>query len=222
MVGGSYALVAFVIGVLAGFQGIYERFRKSSWDACRTLLGVLYLLTRGLFAAIVYGTVSATPFLTDHPFWRALICGAGAEVVLRSKFYVKRIDKGAGNFEDLIRGPLDLLRWYQDLFLTTIEDNKVKPKIRKVQQIVSRWNSFPLMHERFEERILGFKRTLPEVIELKKAVANLNAKYRDDCQKAGGKLDSSLDRNYRYRLCYTIDDSLDEKGLNTIFEEQQS
>lgn len=219
MSGGLYAVVAFLIGLFAGFQGVYERFRKDSWKACLTLLGVSYLLSRGLLAAIVYVTVSATPFLPDHPFLRALICGAGAEIVLRSRVYVKRIDKGAGNFEDLIRGPLDLLRWYQDLFLTTIEDDAVKRKIRQVEQIVSRWNLFPLMHERFEHRILGWNKTLPEVIEVKKAVANLNSKYREDSQRAASKLDSSLDRKYRYQLCYSIEDSLGEKGLDTIFEE---
>ena len=47
----------------------------------------------------------------------ALACGTGTEVVLRSKVYVKQTQTGGGNIEELLRGPFDLLRWYQNFFL---------------------------------------------------------------------------------------------------------
>jgi len=44
-----YGLVAFVIGGLAGYQGVYEKYRRDSTKALTTLPGLFYLLTRAAF-----------------------------------------------------------------------------------------------------------------------------------------------------------------------------
>lgn len=112
-----YSLVAFVIGGLAGFQGVYERYKKDSPKASTTLAGFSYLLTRALFPATLFGGLYAARLIDSKLFVTSLACGTGAELFLRTKIFIKQEQKGPGNIEDLLKGPLDLLRWYQNLFL---------------------------------------------------------------------------------------------------------
>ena len=44
----AYSVVAFVVGALAGFQAIYERYGDESGTSVNTLPGYGYLLSRGL------------------------------------------------------------------------------------------------------------------------------------------------------------------------------
>jgi hypothetical protein len=212
-----YVIIAFLGGVAAGILGIYERFREDSWKVSLTFLGQLYILSRGLLPSAVFVIVSATSLLKDQPLLRAVLCGVCSEAFLRSKFYVKRVAKGAGNFEDLVRGPLDALRWYQDQFLTPIEGNLAKSKIQRVETIVSRWNTFTQMHERFEDRIFAWPQA--KITELKKAVTTLNAQYSEEVQKIGGRIDPAVDEKFRYRLYYMIFEHLGKDAIEVIFHE---
>jgi hypothetical protein len=56
-----YSIVAFVIGGLAGFQGVYERYKKDSPKASTTLPGFFYLLTRATFPAGVFAGLYVSP-----------------------------------------------------------------------------------------------------------------------------------------------------------------
>jgi hypothetical protein len=60
-----------------------------------------------------------------------LACGTGAEVVLRSRVYVKQAQKD-GSPEEFLRGPFDLLRWYQNLFLEAISNPLAESRRRFV------------------------------------------------------------------------------------------
>lgn len=112
-----YSLVAFVIGGLAGFQGVYERYKKDSPKASTTLAGFFYLLSRASFPAGIFSGLYASGSIERNLLVAALACGTGAELFLRSKIFIKQEQRGPGNVEDLLRGPLDLLRWYQNLLL---------------------------------------------------------------------------------------------------------
>jgi hypothetical protein len=50
----AYAFVSFVVGALAGFQAIYDRYRDEFGTAVNTAFGCGYLLSRGLIPAIFF------------------------------------------------------------------------------------------------------------------------------------------------------------------------
>jgi hypothetical protein len=83
-----YCILAFSVGLLAGFQGIYNRYKKDSLDALRTLPGTAYLLSRGFVPAAVFIIAYATGLIQNQlPVW-SLGFGLGAETALRTKFYL--------------------------------------------------------------------------------------------------------------------------------------
>lgn len=117
-----YSLLAFAVGVLAGFQGVYERYQKDSIAGALTFPGIFYLFTRGALPALVFISLYASNLIEDNLWAMSLACGTGAEVVLRLKLYIGEKQTGNGGFEEILRGPFDLLRWYQDRFLEWIAD----------------------------------------------------------------------------------------------------
>ncbi len=79
--------------------------------------GALYVVTRGTASSLLFVGLYA-PHVIDSNLWAwALGCGASAELVLRLKVYVKQMQTVDGGIEELLRGPFDLLRWYENLFL---------------------------------------------------------------------------------------------------------
>ncbi|MEK6325434.1 MAG: hypothetical protein AABN33_27655 [Acidobacteriota bacterium] len=84
-----YSIVAFVIGGLAGFQGVYERYKKDSAKASTTLPGFAYLLTRGIFPAGIFAGFYAAHLIENNLAITALACGTGAELFLRSKIFIE-------------------------------------------------------------------------------------------------------------------------------------
>lgn len=218
----AYALVSFAVGFLAGFQGIYERFRSDSLKAGGTLYGLAFLSSRGAIAALAFETLPSPSFLIGHPLWRALIYGASVEVILRSKFYLKRISAGGGKFDDLVRGPFDLLRVYQDFFLTSIENNFVSETISRAAAASARYQEFPKMWLAFEQNIGAFRQDRQDVVGAKKAATSLMAKYREDLEESESAIDPSSDKKYRYQLCYIVDSFLGKDAIETIFHDGSS
>jgi hypothetical protein len=123
-----YSLVAFVIGGLAGFQGVYERYKKDSPKASTTLPGFLYLLTRAAFPAGIFAGLYGSGLIEGRLLLTSLACGTGAELFLRTKVFIKQEQRAPGNIEDLLKGPLDLLRWYQNLFLEAASTSLAQSK----------------------------------------------------------------------------------------------
>jgi hypothetical protein len=214
-----YVLLAGSVGLLAGFQGVYERFRTESLRAAGSGMGLLYLLSRGAVAAAAFSLVSFyTPLLADHAAWRALACGVGAETILRSKVYVTRIRRSGDNFEDWVKGPLDLLRFYQDFFLTSVENGFTKRRIAHVDSVVKDGTTFLSMCVAFDLKILGWPQTRPDVVEATRAAQLLRTRFGKDAQSAGGIVEATLDRKYRHELCYIVLNNLGEGALDTVFE----
>jgi len=113
-----WTLLAFGIGVLAGFQGIHTRYPLHSFALLAKPPGFLYLLTRGAAPSCVYcGVVAAgrLPFLA--PLF-AMSVGASLEAVLRARVFIRETQKPDGSMDELLFGPFNLLKWYQDFMLT--------------------------------------------------------------------------------------------------------
>ncbi|HTW24551.1 MAG TPA: hypothetical protein VMD78_13185 [Candidatus Baltobacteraceae bacterium] len=183
-------------------------------------MGILYLCSRGLVAVLVYFLVSTyTAVLRDYPAWRAMACGAGAEAILRSKFYVTRIKKGADSFEDVVRGPLDALHFYQEFFLISIENKFTKQRIVRVSDIVKEWPSFLAMWAAFEANILAWPQGRRDVIDTRKAAKLLRERFAREAESSGGVIEATTEKKYRHELCYVVLSNLGEGALDSLFEQ---
>jgi len=109
------------MGALSGYQGIYEKYGRDSGASVTTLPGLVYLFTRGLVPASAFGLLYYTRTIQNALPVEALGLGAGTEVFLRSKMYVKGVPKGRTR-QDILKGPLDVIHWYQNLFLESISE----------------------------------------------------------------------------------------------------
>lgn len=121
--GGIYwwTLAALAVGVLAGFQGIYNRYPLESISLLSAPPGLLYLATRGLVPSATYcAIVASRQSIPIPPPLFALCLGVGVELVLRMRFFVRENTKADGGTSELMFGPFNLLKWYQDWFLTRL------------------------------------------------------------------------------------------------------
>lgn len=208
-----YSIVAFVIGGLAGFQGVYERYKKDSFKASTTLPGFAYLLTRGLFPAAIFAGFYAAHLIENNLVVTALACGTGAELFLRSKIFIKQEQKGAGNVEDLLKGPLDLLRWYQNLLLEAASTSLAQSKKAFVEKHLPESVGFEELCQRVFKNIDAYD---PPPADLKTEVEKLKDEFEEKVGKEGASNHAKLDHRYRYKLAYLVYKHVGRKGFNTL------
>jgi hypothetical protein len=207
-----YSIVAFLIGGLAGFQGVYERYKKDSAKASITLPGFSYLLTRAAFPAAIFGALYASQAIQTNLMVSALVCGAGAEVFLRSKIFIKQEQKGADSVEDLLKGPLDLLRWYQNLLLEAASTSLAESKKVFLNKHLDRAVEFQELYERVLKNIEAYD---PPPADLKIEVEKLKDEFEKKKGPAGGDT-TKLEHLYRYKLGYLVYNRVGRKGFNTL------
>jgi|SRR5882724_900291 hypothetical protein len=207
-----YSIVAFLIGGLAGFQGVYERYKKDSAKASVTLPGFSYLLTRAVFPAGIFAALYASQVVQTNLLVSALACGTGAELFLRSKIFIKQEQKGAGNVEDLLKGPLDLLRWYQNLLLEAASTSLAQSKKVFVDKHLDRTVEFQELCERVFKNIEAYD---PPPADLKTEVEKLKDEFEKKKGAAGGD-PAKLEQQYRYKLGYLVYNHVGRKGFNTL------
>lgn len=180
-----YSLVAFVIGGLAGFQGVYERYKKDSPKASTTLPGFFYLLTRALFPATLFGGLYAAGLIDSKLLITSLACGAGAEIFLRTKIFIKQEQKAPGNIEDLLKGPLDLLRWYQNLFLEAASTGLAQSRKAFVDKHLPAAVKFQDLCERVLRNIEAYNPPPPDLkTEIEKLKEEFDKKKVDERSRA--------------------------------------
>lgn len=240
-----YAIVAFAIGSLFGLRDVYERYKKDYLKAATTLPGFAYLLTRGIFSAGVFSLLYARHLVENNLLISALACGTGAELFLRSKIFIKQEQKGPGNIEDLLKGPLDLLRWYQNLFLEAASTSLAHSKKAFVDKHLPHDVGFRDLCERVFRNMEAYD---PPPPALKSEVEKLKDEFEKDVLRLrpidGGtasqleetdfvgqfkeitkKFDNQiqaivdqakLERPYRYKLGYLVYKHVGRKGFNTL------
>jgi hypothetical protein len=206
----AYALVSFAVGMASGFQGIRERYDRDAVDAARTLPGIVYLFSRGVLPAVVFSFLYAYGYLQRFIFLESLACGTGAELVLRMTFYVKQQKQGGG-FEELLRGPLDLLKFYQSFWLEAIAGRRAESRKRIVQSVIR--------DTKFQDLVTNFGKNSgawPDarlVGKLVTEVQELEASYKKELA-AGG--DANLDEIYKFKIGFLILNRLGKTGLKTL------
>lgn len=240
-----YSMVAFIIGGLAGFQGVYERYKKDSPKASTTLPGFFYLLTRAAFPAGIFAGLYGSGLIESKLLLTALACGTGAELFLRTKVFIKQEQRGPGNIEDLLKGPLDLLRWYQNLFLEAASTSLAQSKKAFVDKQLPDDVGFRDLCERVFRNMEAYD---PPPPALKSEVEKLKDEFEKDVLPLrpidGGtapqleetdfvgqfkeitkKFDNQvqaivdqakLERQYRYKLGYLVYKHVGRKGFNTL------
>jgi hypothetical protein len=223
----SYSLLSFTVGTLSGFQSVAEKYGKSRFRAIRTWPGVAYLTVRGLASALVflilygYSLYYWSPGVYQRPFVWAIICGTGAEYLLRSKVFLLEKKGRTGRSESLMLGFPDLLKWFQDFFLNMVEEKlepldmklnilKSKGKIEFLKENMPEGTFVELRHT-VETNLLGFEKDLPEQVrEIRKGSEKLEGEYRPE-----GK-PTTYDEEFKHKLGHVILDQLGKDGFRAL------
>lgn len=111
-----WAVLAASVGLLAGLQGVVERYPKDIRGAACSRPGLVYLLSRAILPTVFFFLIH--PVAELHPALVAISVGIGIEAFLRSRVYVKRRINDDGTTQEIHIGPAELLRFYQDFWLT--------------------------------------------------------------------------------------------------------
>jgi hypothetical protein len=180
-------------------------------------------------------------FIENNLLIASLACGTGAELFLRTKFFIKQEQRGPGNIEDLLKGPLDLLRWYQNLLLEAASTSLAHSKKAFVDKHLPAAVTFQDLCERVLRNIEAYN---PPLTDLKTDVEKLKDEFENDvshnieldtmlareiARVGGGQLEipdlkqaqevsdlDKLERKYRYKLGYLIYNHVGRKGFNTL------
>jgi hypothetical protein len=184
-----WAFVAAVIGGAAGFQGIYESYRKDSFSGIRCTPGLLYLLSRAAVPAATFCGLYATGLVTTNLWLWALVSGTGSEALLRSNFFIKKADMpsqqaAAGSKEaeiqpDVMFGPLDLLKWWQDLALTSLGPHLGRDRLTFVKKYTPTFDNFPKLCGLIKDN-LGSLQDTKLAAEVRVQVDQLCGEYQND------------------------------------------
>jgi hypothetical protein len=199
----SFAVLSFLVGSLAGFQGIYEVYGPYSPRALRVPPGVLYLFSRGFFPATIFSAFYHYGIFEQLLWLKAMACGTGWELFLRSKLYVKKVRRDEENVEDLFRGPLDLVRWYQGVFLKRIDGCFAKEKIQFVKNTLPQVADFQKLCTRAANRIDAWNDSKLRA-DVKAVIEKLLIKFEAERKGLAGQALVECEEKYSYTLCYSL------------------
>jgi hypothetical protein len=207
-----YAIVSFVVGAAAGYQGISERYNKDATAAAGTSMGVLYLFTRGGVSSIGFIVLYAAGYLHNWLGVFSFVCGTSTEVVLRSTIFVKQAPTPDGHFDELLRGPFDLLKWYQGKFLESIAGQLARKRKSTVRKLLPSGKSFAELMVLFRKN----KDAWPDqsaIAKLEVEVARVEAEFNAAQQ---GDAPPPPDDRYQQKLGYLILNNLGKDGVKTL------
>jgi hypothetical protein len=215
-----YFLMSFFVGLLAGFQGIYDRYKKDSLNASITPYGIIYLLTRGALPAVAYLVLYGSNLIeTRHAVW-ALALGTSTEIILRMKFYIREEQTQLGTIE-LLRGPFDLLSWYQNYFLENIADYLAGSRKRFVVNNLPQGMSFPDLCGRVFDNLNAYPPEQQIIIRTTETAVNkLKAEFEAELQDSADP--ASVEHKYRLKLGYSILNCAGQRGFKTLLEESHA
>jgi hypothetical protein len=201
------SLVSFSVGILSGFQAVYERYPTAPLAAACTLPGSVYLLTRGALPASIFAAMYHYKWTESYLFLTALALGVGAEAILRSQVLIRQSAKQGGGIDELLKGPLDLLRWYQDIFLRAIGERDARARLNFVKSNLPP-GDFKSLCTRIQDNLGAFHEP---IAGLEEAIKKLVSEF--DADKTG------RDKNERYRLKlgFTVLRMAGRQNFKTLF-----
>lgn len=198
----SWAILSFLIGIGAGFKDLYERYPDAFEVAAGQWPGTCYLLSRGVLPAAVFVVLFETGVIATRLPLQALAIGTGAELFLRSSFLVKTAQKPAGTIDEVLKGPLDLFRWYQDFFLITLLSDRVAA--RKNEWMKN--NLPPGTFDALCARVIGNLDVLQAEDQRRKQIVSAitTLEQEREREKNAGSDSATLDAKYRRKLGFAV------------------
>lgn len=217
-----YSLISFLIGLLAGFQGIHNRFKKDSISASATISGCFYLLSRGLIPAAIFVFAYESALVAHNLFVWALACGVSAETVLRSKFYLKEAEKDGGTV-DLIKGPFDLLQWYQNFVLEEAATSLAATRKRFVKGTIPKGESFLILCDRVINNLAAYPPDQAITIAVVKTdIERLRKTFDEINLTVAAELRDGINQQYCEQLGYAVLNAAGKRGFQTLLVETES
>ncbi len=205
-----WSFLAAGVGVLSGFQGVYERYPNESPLLAVRPWGILYLLSRGALPAVIFLTIPASQAERFHPAVLALGLGVSAELVLRLVLFIKQSKAEGGTSTDVLVGPFDLLRWYQDLFLDRLGILVGEWRQDSVHNAIPLGMDFDSLCQQVENQLLLIQRDAAHE-ELKRVVRSVRDEF-DRAQDAPDK-----EQRFKERLGFRIRNVVGERELRMLF-----
>ena len=202
-----WASLAFLAGLAAGFQGVYEKFKKRSVQATLTMPGLCYMATRAALPSGLFLANQTGHFIGGPPWLQAILIGVSSEAVIRSRFYIKQTE-AAGKAEELSRGMFDLLRFYQNIFL----DAASAGLARKTKRFVSSklpTGTFVDLYQAVSSNLDAWQDD-PTRQEIQTKVSQLMKAFTDDTDVA------TRDERFRFKLGYLILSHVGQSGFDTL------
>jgi hypothetical protein len=194
----------FLLGIVSGFQGVWERFKYDSFRALQTLPGTVYLLSRGAIPVGVFSILYLNNLAGSWPWVSAASCGIGSETLLRTKLFIKADKQGS----DVYSGLFDAVKWYQDRCLEA-SARTLAHRRKLFVETSMKAQSFSEVYTRVVQNVQNFDVALQErkVEVVEKDLLGLKAEY--DTQLNGlpnvtPPERENLDFAFRIKLGYLI------------------
>ncbi len=214
-----YSLLSFVVGLLSGFQFIAEKYKKLPFKAARTRAGLAYLGTRGFIASVAFLALYASSIFEKRLLVWALVTGAGAEVLLRTKFFIREKENPGGGVEEVMLGPLNLLLFFQNFFLGYIEQ-QLFPEIAQAKAKVEFLKANLPAKTTFEDFCKGVSRNLdafepnsPNAAKIREEIGKLQQEYSAKAQVLVGQ---SIEDEFKHKLGYRLLHLVGEEGFRAL------
>lgn len=175
--------------------------------------GQIYCFSRGVISALVFAGLYHYGLITSYLLVYALACGTGAEIVLRSKLYIKQSRGKSGRGEDFLWGPLNLVQWYQNLALDSASESLAERRNRFLEGYLPKNKSFD------ELRSLALKNlgSFPDQRvrdEIRDSIEGLRKKLETEIQEKRDN-EEDLKQRYRYEIGFMILDKVGKRGFKT-------
>lgn len=171
--------------------------------------GLFYLLSRGLIPAAIFAGLYHEDLLRTHLLLWALVCGTGAELLLRSQVFIKQ--QGA---EELSKGLFDLVRWYQNLTLEVAGSRVAEGNQRFIKKHLPKNVAFSDLCQRVEtnsEALVDEGKKL----NIKVMVQGL----KSDFEKQKQDRPEEAEQIQSHKLAYSLKGIVGERVFKTLFKE---
>lgn len=211
---GSYwfSLLAFGVGVLAGFQALHNRYPQESLTLAIRPVGLIYLGLRGTVPA---GLFCVSLSQTTVPPWAlALGLGVSTEIFLRLKLFIKENQRADGTIEQVLAGPFDLLKWYQDLFLGKLGVDRGDIRLEAVKKLIPKKLGFEDLCRRIIDRL-----DIVEDSAVRRKIAAAVAAQQEAFAKDATTAAGAKETRYKDRLGFALMAAAEKRVIGQLVKD---
>ena len=209
----SVFLVPFCIGVLSGGQTITAKMGNDLLGLLTNVWGWIYWLSRGSIPAGVYLFWLLAQPSRAHSLGVALVCGLGAETILRSKLYITSKTEN-GESKDVFKGVFDLIGWWQALCLRQAGISRAGHRQKYVKRQFGALTDFRALTQKLFDNAISFP---PDVqTEITQKIDALLVQFEREPTRVTAEQQALLHRVYILKLGYAMLDTVGKSGVQTL------